>query len=568
MDFEEWQDKIVPVIKASLSATPSEEAQKATPAPEPASAQPSTTTAIASQSLMQNDVYCVASASEDAAAMSGVPPTYSEYWASRLSMTDSTPHAKAGSPLSMQTAAKETESQAVPSPPSKVFPYKVLGNIQLNKGMPEVHAMTQLRLAPATAASGNTYRTGDHFVLFCPNRPEAVEYFLGIYGTEIEAAAPLQLNSAKTNTAVAEAPTNPVLSLLASPSGQARHTLASLFTFVVDIDGPVTPKVLRALAAAANEEERPWIEALIDRKTFLDHVRQPMVRLQDIMEAFPSARPPLPTLLQALSLLQPRRYSIASSPGYLAQECGTTVDAAPIDLCVRRVFRPRTLAATSALSQGPNLPHEEHAIAPFHGVASSWIASGTEGCHTAYGYPVPSHFGMPKDASTPLIMIAGGVGIAPFKGFLEERYLQKARGEALGPAVLFFGGRTPSDLVYMDLVEQAIKDGVLSACHLTAVMPDEGATAIGDFNAPSSHAFSLEEGLVTDVMQKHADMVAQYTKDGGAVYICGGATGFGHAVAEAFRSCLQKASGITNTKATAIWQRMLTGGRYVEDLSD
>ncbi len=48
-------------------------------------------------------------------------------------------------------------------------------------------------------------------------------------------------------------------------------------------------------------------------------------------------------------------------------------------------------------------------------------------------------------------MFAAGSGIAPFRGFVEERAVLKAEGKDVGPMVLFFGCHAPDvDYLYAD----------------------------------------------------------------------------------------------------------------------
>ncbi|CAE6435565.1 unnamed protein product [Rhizoctonia solani] len=58
-------------------------------------------------------------------------------------------------------------------------------------------------------------------------------------------------------------------------------------------------------------------------------------------------------------------------------------------------------------------------------------------------------FHPPADPSTPMVMFAAGSGIAPFRGFIEERAVQALAGRKVGKSVLFFGCRSPDqDYLY------------------------------------------------------------------------------------------------------------------------
>lgn len=65
--------------------------------------------------------------------------------------------------------------------------------------------------------------------------------------------------------------------------------------------------------------------------------------------------------------------------------------------------------------------------------------------------PANPAFRLPIDAEkTPVVMIAAGAGIAPFRAFVQERAAQMAGGRRVAEAVLFFGCRGLGDDLYRE----------------------------------------------------------------------------------------------------------------------
>lgn len=100
----------------------------------------------------------------------------------------------------------------------------------------------------------------------------------------------------------------------------------------------------------------------------------------------------------------------------------------------------------------------------FLGVASNYLSNLHEGDHIHVNVK-QSHqsFHLPLDiAETPLIMVCAGTGIAPFRGFVQERTLQIDAGRKLAPALLFFGCQKPGqdDLHADELSAWALKGAV------------------------------------------------------------------------------------------------------------
>lgn len=197
--------------------------------------------------------------------------------------------------------------------------------------------------------------------------------------------------------------------------------------------------------------------------------------LLDVLERYPSARPPVKALIETLEELQPRLYSISSSPRAHPDEVHLTVGVT------------RTLARDRIRN----------------GVASTYFAERIAEGTPLKVYRQPAHaFALPADDDKPVIMIGPGTGIAPFRAFLEER---QARG-AVGPNWLFFGNpHGGSDYLYRDELETYAAEGLLTRLD-TAFSRDQA-----------------EKIYVQDRMRENADELWKWLEDGAHVYVCGDA---------------------------------------------
>ncbi|OBH86487.1 reductase [Mycobacterium scrofulaceum] len=176
--------------------------------------------------------------------------------------------------------------------------------------------------------------------------------------------------------------------------------------------------------------------------------------------------------LRVLKRLQPRLYSISSSPKECPQEVHLTVSP------VRYNF------------QG----------IPRRGVCSTYLADRSPGDRVAVYLQPSTNFRPPGDPDTPMIMIGPGTGIAPFRGFLQER---RALGHT-GPNWLFFGEQhAATDYYYRDEIEQMHADGLLTELDL---------------------AFSRDQRdkiYVQHLMRNRGAELWRWLQDGAQLYVCG-----------------------------------------------
>jgi cytochrome P450/NADPH-cytochrome P450 reductase len=231
---------------------------------------------------------------------------------------------------------------------------------------------------------------------------------------------------------------------------------------------PVTkPKLLAYVGDDAASTERYRNEVLTKRKSVFD-----------LLEEYPACELPFHAYLEMLSLLAPRYYSISSSPSGDAARCSVTVGV---------------VEALASSGRGV-----------YKGVCSNYLAGRRAGdtIHATVR-ETKAGFRLPDDAAVPIIMIGPGTGLAPFRGFLQERADRKAKGASLGPAMLFFGCRHPEqDYLYADELKKFAADGVT-----------ELHTAFSRADGPKTY--------VQHMVASQKDQVWNLIDKGAIVYVCG-----------------------------------------------
>jgi cytochrome b involved in lipid metabolism len=184
----------------------------------------------------------------------------------------------------------------------------------------------------------------------------------------------------------------------------------------------------------------------------------------------------------------------------------------------------------------------------------------------------PPRFGLPPDPRTPIVMFAGGAGLAPFRGFIQERVRQPAAGENW----LFVGTRTPDDFPYQDELAQAVEQGRLhvrvafSRADVTARVVNHGDQGRFVFE-PGSRCYIGEE-MLREENTRHLWDLMRSVHDGGqeaTFYVCG-RTDFANAVMEAMKAIIRRFVADGDAQSEALVQRVLYRlvgeGRYLQDI--
>jgi sulfite reductase (NADPH) flavoprotein alpha-component len=238
----------------------------------------------------------------------------------------------------------------------------------------------------------------------------------------------------------------------------------------------------------------------------------------DLLLEFPLVKLSPAEFLAGLRKLQPRLYSISSSPKAHPGEVHLTVAV------VRYESRGRQRK----------------------GVCSTFFAE-----RAAAETPVPvfvqsSHgFRLPSNGDTPIIMVGPGTGIAPFRAFLEER---RAIG-ATGRNWLFFGDQhEAADFLYRDQLESLRAAGILT--HLDTAFSRDQAEKI----------------YVQNRMIEKAPELWAWLEEGAHVYVCGDAKRMAKDVDAALHGILQTAGGKTKEQAAEYVLKLKQEKRYQRDV--
>ncbi|KAH9870830.1 hypothetical protein IAQ61_006309 [Plenodomus lingam] len=322
--------------------------------------------------------------------------------------------------------------------------------------------------------SGVTYSAGDYLAILPLNPKENIHRAMRHFGLSWDSM--LTISSAGPTSLPTDTPISAI----------------DVLGAYVELAQPASKRNVLAIADATRDDaEKKELSRLAD-EAFTEEITAKRVSVLDLLERFPSAKLPLGVFLKMQPPMRVRQYSISSSP----------------------LWNPTNVTLTYAVVNQPALSGQGQYV----GVATNYLANLAPGdkLHVSVRQ---SHqaFHLPKDGkNVPVIMIAAGTGLAPFRGFIQERAAQLAAGRTLAPAILFYGCHSPdSDLLYADLLQRWERLGAVSLRYAFSRAPEksEGCKYVQD-----------------RVYHDRADIIEQF--DAGAkLFVCG-SRGVGDGVQE------------------------------------
>jgi cytochrome P450/NADPH-cytochrome P450 reductase len=312
------------------------------------------------------------------------------------------------------------------------------------------------------------------------------------------------------------------------PTEQPLSVTAVLGAYV-ELSGPASRKSLAAIAQYASDEQIR--DNLLGAQSPL-----PSLSMLEVLEAHPTIALPFSVYLAMLTPMRIRQYSISSSP----------------------LADPTVASITFSVVDDNDAEH------PHLGVATNFLRNLRPGAtlqlavrksHASFHLPL-------DDSTTPVIMVAAGSGIAPFRGFVQERATKIAAAKAmqkepnLAEAVLFIGCRGPQeDLIYKDLFDDWEKIGAVKVYRAF------------------SRASEASEGCkyAQDRVWAERETITRLFGNGARAYICGSGK-LGEGVADVAAKLHAENSGKAGKEITyedsLKWWEGLRGERFAVDVFD
>jgi len=359
------------------------------------------------------------------------------------------------------------------------------------------------------------YDAGDHIAVYPKNNEELVNKLgslLNIDMDQVFTLINLDEDSSKKHPFPCPTTYRTALSHYVEITALPRtHILKELSTYTTD---PGEKSKLELMCGTTAEGKSLYQSWVVDSCRHVTH----------ILEDLPTCKPPVDHILELLPRLQPRFYSIASSAKCHPSSvhvCGVVVEYS---------------TTTGRVNKG---------------VATTWLRDKLPAGEELPRVPVfvrRSQFRLPNRPQTPVIMIGPGTGLAPFRGFIQERAWQKSQGKPVGPTLLYFGCRNKAqDYIYQEELEGWEDDGLLTL--YTAFSRDQE-----------------QKRYVTHCLRETGAQVWQLLEQGAHLYVCGDAKMMAKDVRNIILDICKSDGGMDDKEAETFVKKLESQKRYSADV--
>ncbi|GAB7361664.1 hypothetical protein MBLNU230_g1714t1 [Neophaeotheca triangularis] len=402
-----------------------------------------------------------------------------------------------------------------------------------------VHDRNCLHMEVDISGSNLSYTTGDHIAVWPTNAGKEVERFLDVLDLTQKRNAVIAV---KGLDATAKVP-------FPSPT-----TYDAVVRYHMEICAPVSRQFVSSLAQFAPNEsvKAEMAKAGGDKEYFSKTVASQKYNIAQLLEAMGKGakwdKIPFSIFIEGLHKIQPRYYSISSSS--LTQKNKISITAVVESVEVPGAPHVVKGVTTNYLLALKQKQHGDPSPDP-HGL--NYNITGPRNKYDGIHVPVHvrhSNFKLPSDPSKPIIMVGPGTGVAPFRGFVQERAQQARNGEKIGKTMLFFGCRKASeDFIYADEWEQWKADMGDSFEIVTAFSRD-----------------GPEKVYVQHRMRERAAQINELLEQKAYFYVCGDAANMAREVNDILGQIISDHRGVSKQKGEDVVKSMRASNQYQEDV--
>lgn len=317
-------------------------------------------------------------------------------------------------------------------------------------------------------------------------------------------------------------------------------TRRDLLTWCSDVQSyPPTKQLLRAMAEhATDENERKILLFLCSadgQGVFCDFRTGPHVSLQQLLHAFPSAKPPLALVLSLLQPLMPRFYSLSNDPhDSFETRDGKTHRLVNIAVTVHDTADWRRGSRTGVGSGFFQRQAVKYIEAQKRGEVPEMYIPMFKGL---MANPLAKEF----VSDGPMLLIGAGVGVAPFRGFVQRRL-------------------KTANCANKVWVLQGIRDSLVDEIY-------SGEWGVHEDEVKRVVESRVGEGrYVQEEVLHQADLVWYVINAvDGRVFVCGSSKGMGEGVEKALVQVAMKKGNLGESEAKKYWDLKKEVGQYIAE---
>lgn len=380
------------------------------------------------------------------------------------------------------------------------------------------------------------YTTGDHLAVWPSNSDYNIDNFIKCFGLEGKLDYIFHLKALDSTVSIP----------FPSPT-----TYGAVLRHYLEISGPISRQFFSSIASFAPTEEIKAYAMKLgnDKNLFAKEIHHYKYNIADALLKISGGKVwdkvPFVFIIESISHLQPRYYSISSSS--LLEKTSIHITAVvEAESLENRLITGVTTNLLKFIEIEQNNKTEKPIV--------TYDLSGPRDKYSKFKLPVHvrrSTFKLPSNPKTPVICIGPGTGVAPFRGFVRERVaIKESSNVELGKTLLFYGCRnSQEDFLYKDEWPQYSKK-------------------LGDsfelFTAFSRE--TKEKVYVQDKIMENSKKIAQLIKDGAFIYVCGDASRMARDVQKSIATIIANDRDIPLERASDIVRSLKTQNRYQEDV--